>query len=321
MKKSQNFEEIAIYQAKNGAIEFKFDGKSETILANMGQISELFGVGKAAISKHLGNIFRDGELEENSVVSILETAASDGKNYQVNHYNLDAILAVGYRVNSKQATNFRIWATKILRNYLISGFVVDKAKISKNYDEFNKILQDLKDVIPQGRIESGKLLDLVNNYAKTWLSLDAYDKNSLPSKGLSKQQIELDCQDLEKAIAKFKQELIAKKQATTLFAQEKNRGSVQGIFGNIFQSFGGDDLYPTLEEKAAHLLYFIIKNHPFNDGNKRSAAFSFVWFLTKVKLLKSSLNAESLTLLTIVIAESDPKDKKKIISLILNIIN
>lgn len=155
-KKTQKSQAL-IYQTKDGAIEFKLDKKKETIVANINQIADLFGVQKAAISKHLNNIFNEGELEQNPVVSILETTASDGKNYQVKYYNLDAIIAVGYRVNSMRATQFRIWSTKILKSYLLDGYAVNKKLIAKNYEKFNQALKDIKILLPKNNLINAKV--------------------------------------------------------------------------------------------------------------------------------------------------------------------
>ena len=307
-----------IYQAKDGAIELKLDKKNETILANLNQIADLFGVGKAAISKHLKNIFAEGELENDSVVSILETTASDGKIYKVSYYNLDAIISVGYRVNSKQATNFRIWATKTLKKYLTEGFVINKKTIKQNHQKFLKAIEDIKILASDSKnLKSADILELIKSFSYTWFSLDNFDKSNFPTKG-TKKSISLNAQDLWQDLEKLKKELIAKKEATTIFATEKNQGSLEGILGNVFQSVFGKDAYQTLEEKAANLLYFIVKNHPFNDGNKRSGAFAFIWFLQKAKIeFQSKISPQTLASLTILIAESNPKEKEKMIGLVL----
>ena len=320
--KSQN-PQIVIYQAKNGSIDLKGDYKKETLYANLNQIAKIYGRDKSVISRHIKNIFKSGELQEKSVVAKIATTAADDKTYKVDYYNLDMLISIGYRVDSKEATKFRIWATRNLKQYITKGFTIDRQKIAKNYQEFSTILQDLKIILPksQEKIENSSLVELISNYAKTWISLDAYDKNSLPIKGKSKSELKIKFNELNQDLQKFKKELIKEKQASELFAREKTKNALEAIFYNIFASFDGRDLYKTHEEKAAHLFYFVIKNHPFVDGHKRSASFSFIWFLRKVKLLKSNLNAESLTLLTILIAESDPKNKDKMIGLILNILN
>lgn len=322
-KSKNKFSELAIYKAKNGEVELRIDGKNETILANINQVAELFGVQKAAISKHLNNIFKEEELTKNSVVSILETTASDGKNYKVSYYNLDAIIAVGYRVNSKQATNFRIWATKILKSYLLDGYAIDKKHIAKNYEKFIKALDEIKVLSNKKSLKESDLdysftIDLIKGFAETWLSLDAYDKDNLKIDNVTKEQITLSAKDLKAGIASLKAELIKKNEATEIFAKERSKDALEGIIGNVMQSFGGADLYESLEEKAAHLFYFVVKNHPFTDGNKRSGAFSFVWFLQKFSLIDvKKIDPQTLTALTLLIAESDPKDKDKMVGLVM----
>lgn len=327
-KKPKNqFSELAIYQAKDGAIEFKLDKENETLIANINQVAELFGVQKAAISKHLNNIFKEGELEEKVAVSILETTTRHGaiagktQTHKVKFYNLDAIIAVGYRVNSKQATNFRIWATKILKTYLLNGYAVNKKHIAKNYEKFIKTLNEIKTLSAKKKdsdLNPFFAIDLVKGFAETWLSLDAYDKDNLKIDNVTKDQITLSAKDLAAGIANLKSELIKKREATEIFAKERSKDALEGIIGNVMQSFGGDDLYESLEEKAAHLFYFIVKNHPFTDGNKRSGAFSFVWFLQKFSLIDvKKIDPQTLTALTLLIAESDPKDKDKMVGLVM----
>ncbi len=261
-KKTQKSQAL-IYQSKDGAIEFKLDQKKETIVANINQIADLFGVQKAAVSKHLTNIFDSQELNESATVSILETVQIEGDrkvNRKIEVYNLDAIIAVGYRVNSMRATQFRIWSTKVLKSYLLDGYAVNKKLIAKNYEKFNQALKDIKILLPKNNlINAENILDLVANFAQTWLSLDAYDKNQLQFKGVTKRKIKFEAKELELGIASLKTALLKKNEATEIFAQERVKNSLEGIIGNIMQSFGGADVYKTVEEKAAHLLYFIVK--------------------------------------------------------------
>lgn len=328
-KSKNKFSELAIYKAKNGEIELRIDKKNETILANINQVAELFGVQKAAISKHLNNIFKEGELEEKMAVSILETTTRHGaiagktQVHKVKFFNLDAIIAVGYRVNSKQATNFRIWATKILKSYLLDGYVIHKKHIAKNYEKFIEALNEIKILSGKKNLKESDLdpsfaIDLIKGFAETWLSLDAYDKDNLKIDNVTKEQITLSAKDLKSGIANLKFELIKKREATEIFAKERSKDTLEGIIGNVMQSFGGADLYESLEEKAAHLFYFIVKNHPFIDGNKRSGAFSFVWFLQKFSLIDiKKIDPQTLTALTLLIAASDPKDKDKMVGLVM----
>lgn len=308
----------AIYQAKNGKIEFRGDAQRDTVWGNLNQIAALFGRDKSVISRHINNIFKSGELQRDSVVAIFATTAADGKTYQVEHFNLDLILSVGYRVDSKQATQFRIWATRTLKQHLLDGYTVNRKRIHRNYQKFMRAVDDIKALSGGGNIDNADVLELVGAFAGTWFSLNAYDKQEFPRKGLTQSALDIEALDLYADIAAFKAELIGKGEATALFAQEKSADALRGILGNVFQSAFGRDVYPSVEEKAAHLLYFIVKNHPFNDGNKRTGAFSFIRFLQKAKFrFHNKITAQTLTALTLLIAESNSKHKDKIIGLVL----
>ena len=324
MKKEQMIKNnsIAVYQAKNGAIELRADSKMETVWATQAQISEIFDIERSVITKHINNIIKTGELNENSVCAKIAQTATDGKVYKVNMYNLDVILAVGYRVNSSRGVVFRKWATKTLRDYITKGFVINKLRIKNNYQQFLEVINDIKKLIPsESNIDSSSILELVTAFADTWLSLDAYDKDNLVAKGETKKQVILTAEQLNKFLGEFKEELIKKGKATDIFGIEIRKDVLAGIVGNVMQSFGGKALYPSVEEKAAHLLYFIVKNHPFIDGNKRSGAFAFVWFLRKTGLLeRSKITPPALTTLTLFIAESDPKNREKMIKIVLQLL-
>lgn len=314
--------QIVIYQTKHGQIEFKGDLEKDTLWASLQQISDLFGRDKSVISRHIKNIFKDDELDRDSVVAFFATTASDGKTYQVEHFNLDMILSVGYRVNSKTATKFRQWATKTLRQHILKGYTINRKRLSRNYTEFLSAVESVQKLLPENdKIKAVGVLELVKLFAVTWFSLDAYDKADLPQNGASKKQVVVGAKELGDAIVELKKELIKKSEATDLFAKERQAVAIAGIVGNVFQSAFGQDAYETIEEKAAHLLYFVVKNHPFVDGNKRSGAFSFVWFLNKSGLLRTDkITPEALTTLTLLVAESQPRDKDKIIGLILQLL-
>jgi len=310
---------VIIYQTKSGAIEFKGDTKKDDIWASQAQISQLFNIDRTVVTKHINKIIKDGEVEEKSNVQNMHIANSDKP---VKFYSLDIILAVGYRTNSKIAIDFRKWATKTLKNHLVRGYTINRNRINKNYHEFLRSVEEVKKLLPNGDALSKKdALELIKFFASTWLSLDAYDKSTFSKKGLTKKQVKITATELESAIYNLRNNLISQKEATDIFAQEKSAGSIGGIVGNVFQGFNKKNLYPTVEEKAAHLLYFMVKNHPFIDGNKRSGAFAFVWFLNKAGILKTnSFTPEALTALTILVAESNPNDKEKVVGLILNLL-
>ncbi len=325
-KKEKKIKEVVIYQAKSGAIELRGDLGKETIWATQAQIAKLFDVTPQNVTLHLSKIFKEKELNEEATCKEYLQVQTEGKRRverKTKFYNLDAIIAVGYRINSVTGTNFRIWATKTLRSYIVDGYAINKNRIAKNYAGFLSVVEDIKKFLPAGSpTESKDVVELVSLFADTWLSLDAYDKELLPKGKLTKKKVDLTAEKISKSLAGLKKDLLKNSTATEIFGTERSAGSIAGIVGNVMQSFGGKELYPTAEEKAAHLLYFIIKNHPFIDGNKRSGAFAFVWFLEQAKILDTSkLTPSALTALTIMVAESNPEHKEKIIKLILNLIS
>lgn len=316
---------VIIYQTKSGALELKGDFKGETVWATQAQIAEVFGIERSVITKHIRNIYKEEELDEVSTCAKIAQVQIEGKRTierEIEHYNLDLILSVGYRVNSKTATLFRQWATKTLRAHLTKGYTLNKKVILKNYDQFLKNVSEIQALLPEQVILDPKgILDLVKEYATTWSKLDAYDKDELKTEGITKKKIKINAEELALAIQTFKTELAKKDEATEIFAQERSRGNLEGILGNVMQSFGGQDLYKTLEEKAGHLLYFMVKNHPFMDGNKRSGAFTFIWFLRKSGVRGAkNINPSGLTAITLLIAESNPKHKDKIVALVVELL-
>lgn len=315
---------IEIYKSKTGETQVEVRFEHDTVWLNLNQIAQLFGRDKSVISRHLSAVFRDNELDRQSVVAKNATTALDGKTYQVDFYNLDAILSVGYRVNSKQGTQFRIWATQRLRDYLVEGISINK----KRLQELEKIVEVIsKTTIDQTHdlAEAKGLLHILNHYTKSFILLNQFDSASLPLQNLNgvvTYQIEYD--EAVQAIEILKSELIQKNEATPLFGNQKDK-SFEGILRSILQTFDGNYLYPTIEEQSAHLLYFVIKNHPFSDGNKRIGAFLFVWFLEKNShLLKHNgerkINDNALTALALLVAQSNPEDKELMIRLICNLI-
>jgi len=322
MRKKTIKNNIIVYQAKNGAIELRGDIAKETIWATIDQIADVFGRNKSVISRHLSNIFNEKELEKKSVVAKNATTAADGKTYQVEYYNLDAIVSVGYRVNSKTATKFRQWATKTLRQHITKGYTINPGVIKKNYAEFQKAIENIRYLLPASTtIDHTSVLELISAFAQTWFSLNAYDKDRLATKGTTKKSITITSEKLSKALADFKNVLMKKGEATELFGRERNVGSIAGIVGTVMQTFDGKSVYPTVEEKAAHLLYFFVKDHPFTDGNKRSGAYAFVWFLHGAGILdRSNMTPPALTALTLFVAESNPKHKERMINVILQLL-
>jgi len=313
---------LIIYQTNDGGIALKADAAQETVWATQRQLSEVFDVDVRTINEHVKNIFKTAELDESSTIRKFRIVQKEGNRNvtrNIEHYNLDMIISVGYRVNSKTATKFRRWATETLKQHITQGYTINPNRIVKNYDTFLHAVEEVKALAEDNQqLQTDDVLALVTAFAHTWFSLESYDEDNLPTQGSSRSTIQLEASELYQAVDVLKQDLIDKEQATVLFAQEKNKGSLQGIIGNIYQSAFGEDVYPTLEEKAANLLYFIIKNHPFNDGNKRTAAFSFIWFLQKSGVdFKGKLTPEALTSITLLIAESNPSSKQRMIGLVI----
>lgn len=310
---------VIIYQAKSGAIELRGDFTRDTIWATQVQIATLFGIDQSVTSRHISNIFKVGEIDQNSNMQKMHIANSDKP---VTFYSLDVVLGVGYRTNSRVAIEFRKWATTTLRSYIVEGFAINKSRITKNYKQLLNIIEDVKKLLPsETSVDPKDVIDLVTLFANTWLSLDAYDKELLPKRKLTNKKVSLVSEKMADDLMIFKRVLVEKGEATDIFGHETNAGAVSGIVGNVMQTFDGKALYSTIEEKAAHLLYFMVKNHPFTDGNKRSGAFAFVWFLKQSNILNiQKLTSSALTALTVLVAESDPKHKDKIINLILHLI-
>jgi hypothetical protein len=312
---------VVVYQAKNGAIELRGDTSRETVWATQADMARIFGVTPQNITLHLKNIYKEKELDERATCKESLQVQKEGKREvtrQVKEYNLDAMIAVGYRVGSVVGTRFRQWATKTLREHITRGYTINRSVVAKNMDAFLRTAEEMKALLPKNRALGDEgVLELVSFFANTWLSLDAYDKEAFAKGRTTKKKIALTAETFLRDVAVLKNELIKKGEATELFAAERSREAIEGIIGNVMQGFGGVDVYPSVEEKAAHLLYFVVKNHPFVDGNKRTGAYAFVWFLARAKILdRERISPSALTALTLLVAESDPKDKDRLIGLI-----
>ncbi len=324
-KQMQN--KIEIFQSENGAIELKGDLQKETVWASLEQIAKLFNRDKSGISRHIKNIFNSNELDKNTTVAKIATVQIEGNREvtrDIEYYNLDMILSIGYRVDSKEATVFRKWATSILKQYLIDGYVINKSRLTQTKEILNNLKATINLLSTKEIGEDKELLNLLQNYTKTLSLLENYDKSSIDDFEGKPTSYRLTYDEVKGVLQTLKQELISRKEASEFFANEK-AGELQGIVDNIYQTFGGVDLYPAIEDKASHLLYSIIKNHPFTDGNKRSASFVFVYFLDKCDYLyKSSgekkINDNALTVLALLIASSNPKEKDILVKLIKHLI-
>jgi prophage maintenance system killer protein len=316
--------EIIIYQAEDGRTSLEVHLQEESVWLTQKQLSSLFETERSVITKHINNIFRTGELDKSSVCAKFAHTAADGKTYRTKYYNLDVIIAVGYRVNAKRGTQFRTWATNVLKQHLIKGYTANEKRLAeKGLSEMEQAVALLARTLQRHELvdEQGKaVLEVVSRYARSWSLLLQYDEDRLAlPKGRRPAKKSIDYQRVREAVAALKDELIALGEAGDLFGQERGQ-SLQAILGNIDQTFGRE-LYPSAEEKAAHLLYFVIKDHPFSDGNKRIGSFLFLLFLRENRLLEQSgINENGLVALALLIAESHPQQKELVVRLVINLI-
>jgi prophage maintenance system killer protein len=317
--------EIVIYKSKDGQTQLDVQLKEETVWLTQAQIVELFQRDQSVISRHINRVFSEGELERKSNMQKMHIAISDKP---VAFYNLDVIISVGYRVKSKRGTQFRIWANRVLKEYIIQGYALNEKRLKEQihkYEDLQKSIKLIGSVAQRKRLSSGEaegLIQLVSEYAYAMDVLDQFDKKALKIKNTSRKQLKkVTYPEALKTVNELKKKL----GGSDLFGREKDQ-SFQSSLNAIYQTIKGEDCYPSIEEKAAHLLYFIVKNHSFVDGNKRIAAFIFIWFLKRNGVLykkdRSRLIADNaLVALTLLIATSNPEDKDIIIKVIVNLIN
>ncbi|MDE2420076.1 MAG: virulence protein RhuM/Fic/DOC family protein [Gammaproteobacteria bacterium] len=314
--------EISIYQAENGMIEVRLE--DDTVWLTQAQMVALFGRDQSVISRHIGNIFKDGELERESNMQKMHIANSDKP---TELYNLDVIISVGYRVKSQQGTRFRQWATRLLREHLTQGFTLNRQRFEANATELEAALKLVKKAAQSSELlaDTGRgLVDIVTRYAQTFLLLQRYDEGLLTEPKTVAGGVLPTYQEASIALQQLKVGLIARGEATELFALERGDGLI-ALLGNLDQTAFGEPVYPSIEAKAAHLLYFVIKNHPFADGNKRSGAFLFIDFLNRNGCLLDKnrqpvINDIGLAALALLVAESNPNQKETMIRLIMNML-
>ncbi len=321
---------IVIYQTTDGSMFTEVRLEGETVWLSQKQMADLFGKNIRTISDHIRNVFKEGELNEYSVIRNFRITAADGKDYDTAHYNLDVIISVGYRVKSTQGTQFRIWANRVLKDYLVQGYALNKQRLEAQQENIRQLERTLtlfqQNLIEQASLpEARGLVSVIAGYTRTFVLLNQFDSERLPL-GDFATGIRYEIQEDEAlvGIAALKADLIGRSEASELFGNQKD-DSFAGILGNIVQSFGGEFLYPSIEEQASHLLYFVIKNHPFSDGNKRIGAFLFIWFLQRNQHhLKTDgelkINDNALAAIALLVAQSDPAQKQLMIHLIMNLI-
>ena len=326
-KKEQQFSapqrgEIILYQTADGRTKIDVKLENETVWLTQTQLCLLFDKSKSTISEHISNIFKEGELVEESVVRNFRTTATDGKPYDTKFYNLDVIISVGYRVKSQRGTQFRIWANSVLKDFLIKGYAVRNDLAQQKYDD----LKALVDVMGRtmGYLDSAveeqvkSIFDVVKDYTYALDTLDSYDYQTLGVKSTTKECFHA---TYENAMAVLK----VKFGGSVLFGHEKDE-SFHSSIGQIYQTWDGADLYPSVEEKAAMLLYLVVKNHSFSDGNKRIAATLFLWFMENNHVLYASdghkrIADNALVALTLMIAESKTDEMEMMVKVVVNLIN
>ncbi len=319
--------QIVIYQTEDGQTQVDVRLENETVWLTQKQIAELFGTKRPAITKHLKNIYASEELDKNSTCSILEHMGNDGKQtYSTKYYNLDVILSVGYRVNSKNATRFRQWANKVLKQYLIKGYAVNERMRKEQIGELRQLVGMLGRTIQNQPLlsndETNALFEVVTDYTYALDTLDNYDYERLTINKTTKEEpFHATYENAMEAINGLREKF----GGSVLFGNEKD-DSFKSSIGQIYQTFGGEELYPSVEEKAAMLLYLVTKNHSFSDGNKRIAATLFLWFLNNNHILyypdgSKRIADSTLVALTLMIAESRTEEKDVMVKVVVNLIN
>jgi len=319
--------DIVLYTTEDGktAVDVVLD--NDTVWLTQKQMSELFDKNRKTITEHINNIFKEGELEKNSVCRKFQHTAEDNKKYSTQFYNLDVIISVGYRVRSKRGTQFRIWAGSVLRDYLVKGYAVNRKKLEIEIEkriELQKTIALLENTVSHQQVQldqARELIALVSDFSYGLSVIDDYDHQSVNITDVT----EGGCYLLKYDEAKLIVDEMTKKFNTTLFGHEKD-GGFKGALGNIYQTFDGKELYPSIEEKGANLLYFIVKDHAFSDGNKRIAAAVFLYFLDRNRLLYNENGSKriadnALAAITLMIAESKPQEKDIIVKIVTNLIN
>jgi len=326
--------ELVVFKPKGGQTEFQviLDGEHDTVWATEQQIMELFGKARRTIGEHIKNIYEEGELDKESTWREFRQVQKEGErkvSRKVSIYNLDVIISVGYRVKSQVGIEFRKWATRRLKEYLLRGYTINKELLKKEQNRVSALHKELS-VLNEELYETQKVLtdgflSIISHYSKSFELLEKYDKDNLSSENLNKDVIYvINYEDVKKAIQSFKTELIEKGEASELFGNERDE-SFKGILGSVSQTVFGELAYPTIEEQATQLLYSIIKGHPFSDGNKRIGSFIFVWFLEQNKHHLNNkgerkINDNTLVTIALTVAQSLPEQRETIQKLIMNLI-
>lgn len=319
--------QIQIYTSQDGKVSLNVSFEKETVWLTQAQMAELFDKDVRTINEHIRNIYAENELEEDPTIRKFRIVRQEGLrkvNRQIEHYNLDVIISVGYRVKSQQGVQFRQWATQTLKQYLVQGYALNDRRLQERGIEFEQVIGLLGQTLSNQSLlsDEGKaVLSVVQDYARSWSLLQAYDEQSLTAnQHKQNNMVPLVLDDVLQAISQLKQALVEKGEATALFGQQRNSGLASAI-ATIEQGFGDTLFYPNVASRAANLLYFIIKNHPLTDGNKRTGSFLFLWYLRLnqhllAKPVEQLINDNTLVALALLVAESLPEQKELMIKLI-----
>lgn len=321
---------IEIYQTQDGQAQVEVRFENDTVWLSQAQMAELFGKDTRTINEHIQNVFDDKELERHSTIRKFRIVRQEGKrsvNREIEHYDLDMIISIGYRVKSSQGIAFRRWATARLKDYLVKGYALNQKRLQQNAVELEQALALIQKTAQSSELTLASrrgLVDIVSRYAQTFLWLQQYDEGLLIEPKTQQGGVLPSLTEARYALADFKRQLVERGEASDLFGRERDEG-LAAILGNLDQTVFGEPAYPSIEAKAAHLLYFVVKNHPFSDGNKRSGAFLFVDFLHRNNRLLNTenqpvINDTGLAALTLLVAESDPKQKDTLIRLMMHML-
>ena len=320
-------QQIEIYTSADGQAQLRVALDKDTVWLTQAQMAELFGKDVRTVNEHIGNLFSEQELDRAATIRKFRILRKEGNrevNRDIEHYNLDVVISVGYRVKSQRGVQFRQWATKTLKQHLVQGYTLNQKRLQERGIEFEQVVSLLSQTLANQSLvnpEGAAVVGVIHDYARSWSLLQGYDEQSLGNNSATqKGMVALDLDMALQAIGELKQELIAKGEATTLFGQLRGNGLASAI-ATIEQGFGDELFYPNVASRAAHLLYFVIKNHPLADGNKRSGSFLFLWYLRLnqhflAKSVEQLINDNTLVALALLVAESKPEQKELMIRLV-----
>ncbi|MBE0626601.1 MAG: virulence protein RhuM/Fic/DOC family protein [Burkholderiales bacterium] len=322
--------EVKVFEAADGSLSVDVRLEGESVWLTQKQMAELFGKHVMTVNSHISNVFAESELSQDSTIRKFLIVQKEGKREverEVEHYNLDVIISVGYRVKSKRGTQFRMWATKTLKEHLVQGYTVNARRLAENCSELDAALTLVRRTADaqQLTLDQGRgLVDVITRYTRTYLLLQQYDEGSLTEPKGKQPAYTLTTDAARFEISRLQADLAGRREITALFGQERG-DALDSLLGNLEQTVLGDAAYPTVESKAAHLLYFVIKDHPLSDGNKRVASCLFLHFLERNNALLRSdgtpkLNDVGMAALALLVAESNPASKETVVRLIMNLL-